>query len=73
MRRVIQRTVTTTTIVSLTITHSESAEAVEYTLVDSAEELNPGGGSPSPEQSPVTLTPADEEEKPSHEQPSTDV
>ena len=48
MRRVIQRTVTTTTIVSLTITHSESAEAVEYTLVDSAEELNPGGSSPSP-------------------------
>ena len=73
MRRVIQRTVTTTTIVSLTTTHSESAEAVEYTLVDSAEELNPGGGSPAPEQSPVTLTPADEEEKPSHEQPSTNV
>ncbi len=64
MRRVIQRTVTTTTIVLLTITHSESAEAVEYTLVDSAEELNPGGGgSPSPEQSQVTLTPDDEEEK----------
>ena len=73
MRRVIQRTVTTTTIVSLTITHSESAEAVEYTLVDSAEELNPGGDAPSTEQSPVTLTPNDEEEKPSHEQPSTDV
>lgn len=34
MRRVIQRTVTTTKIVSLTITHSESEEAVEYTLID---------------------------------------
>lgn len=32
MRRVIQRTVRTTKIVSLTITHSESEEAVEYTL-----------------------------------------
>lgn len=40
MRRVIQRTVRTTKIISLTITHSESEEAVEYTLVDEAEPLN---------------------------------
>jgi len=40
MRRVIQRTVTTTKIISLTITHSESEEAVEYTLVDGAEQLD---------------------------------
>ena len=37
------------------------------------EQLNPGGDAPSTEQSPVTLTPDDEEEKPNHEQPSTDV
>ncbi len=36
MRRVIQRTITTTKIVSLTITHSEHEEAVEYTLLDKA-------------------------------------
>ena len=63
MRRVIQRTVTTTTIVSLTITHSESEEAVEYTVVDDVERLDPGGSAPAPEQSPVTLTPADEAEE----------
>lgn len=40
MRRVIQRTVRTTKIISLTITHSESEEAVEYTLVDEVEPLN---------------------------------
>ena len=38
MRHVIQRTITTTKIISLTITHSESEEAVEYTLVDDADE-----------------------------------
>ncbi len=40
MRRVIQKTVTTTRIVSLTITHSESEEAVEYTLIEGAEQVN---------------------------------
>lgn len=40
MRRVIQRTVTTTKIISLTITHSESEEAIEYTLIDDAEALD---------------------------------
>ena len=40
MRRVIQKTVTTTRIVSLTITHSESAEEVEYTLIEGADQLN---------------------------------
>jgi hypothetical protein len=38
MRRVIQKTVTTTKIISLTITHSE--EEVEYTLTTGADELN---------------------------------
>ncbi len=37
MRRVIQRTITTTKIISLTITHSE--EAVEYTVLSSADQL----------------------------------
>ncbi len=40
MRRVIQKTVTTTRIVSLTITHSDSEEAVEYTLVDGLDHAN---------------------------------
>ncbi len=40
MRRVIQRTITTTKIVSLTITHSEHEEAVEYTLLDKAAQPN---------------------------------
>jgi hypothetical protein len=40
MRRVIQRTVTTTKIISLTITHSESEEAIEYTLIDDADALD---------------------------------
>ena len=39
MRRVIQKTITTTKIVSLTITHSETEEAVEYTLAASADQL----------------------------------
>ena len=39
MRRVIQRTVRTTKIVSLTITHSESEEAVEYSLTSGSDQL----------------------------------
>ena len=39
MRRVIQRTVRTTKIISLTITHSESEEAVEYTLASNADQI----------------------------------
>ncbi len=39
MRRVIQRTVRTTKIVSLTITHSESEEAVEYSLTSSNDRI----------------------------------
>ncbi len=38
MRRVIQKTITTTKIISLTITHSE--EEVEYTLTNSSEQLS---------------------------------
>lgn len=49
MRRVIQKTVTTTRIVSLTITHSESEEAVEYTLVDGLDHSN-GPLAPAPDQ-----------------------
>ena len=56
MRRVIQRTVTTTKIISLTITHSESAEAVEYTLVDNTRQP----GDLTPEHPRETLTPDDE-------------
>jgi hypothetical protein len=37
MRRVIQRTITTTKIISLTITHSE--EEVEYTVINGADQL----------------------------------
>lgn len=58
MRRVIQRTITTTRIVSLTITHSESEEAVEYTVIDD------GGADhfePSTEYAMLPLAPADEE------------
>ncbi|MBI5564485.1 MAG: hypothetical protein HY870_06295 [Chloroflexi bacterium] len=40
MRHVIQKTVTTTKIISLTITHSESEAAVEYTLIDGADQSN---------------------------------
>ena len=38
MRRVIQRTITTTKIISLTITHSE--EEVNYILTDSQDQLD---------------------------------
>lgn len=38
MRRVIQRTIKTIKIISLTITHSE--EEVEYTVINSADQLS---------------------------------
>jgi hypothetical protein len=38
MRQVIQRTVRTTKIISLTMTHSESEEAVEYALIDGVDQ-----------------------------------
>ncbi len=48
MRRVIQRTITTTKIVSLTITHSEREEAVEYAVIDKA--TQPTDPAPAPHQ-----------------------
>ncbi len=41
MRRVIQRTIKTIKIISLTITHSE--EEVEYTVINSADQLGEPG------------------------------
>ena len=57
MRRVIQRTITTTRIISLTITHSE--EEVEYTVVSSADQL----AEPEPaadDDTPLDLAASDE-------------
>ncbi len=48
MRRVIQRTIKTIKIISLTITHSE--EEVEYTVINNADQLGEPGP-PAEEQS----------------------
>lgn len=58
MRRVIQRTVRTTKIVSLTITHSESEEAVEYSLTSGSDQLEAATPPESTEVESIEAEPA---------------
>ena len=70
MRRVIQRTITTTKIISLTITHSESEEEVEYTLAASADQL-PASEPMLPDEAATATSIEPESADPEAEAPNT--